>query len=184
LQDGRQVLIKHSSSQTKAATSRSAISTKKISCTTKREVEAMNIQPINNLLDRLDYVKQSKPDHWRAKCPIHQSDKSKSRSLSIVETESGSTLIHCFAGCAYDAVLDAIGLQPSDLFPKDEYIAGTKHLKKPAGKTYRRVIEDARGAATIVEVGARMLSRGETLDADDLIVLAGASEDLRGMLDV
>ena len=93
-------------------------------------------------------------------------------------------MIHCFAGCAYDAVLDAIGLQPSDLFPKDEYIAGTKHLKKPAGKTYRRVIEDARGAATIVEVGARMLSRGETLDADDLIVLAGASEDLRGMLDV
>ena len=38
--------------------------------------------------------------------------------------------------------------------------------------------------ATIVEVGARMLSRGETLDADDLITLAGASEDLRGMLDV
>ena len=59
-----------------------------------------------------------------------------------------------------------------------------KHIKTPAGKSYRRVIEDARGAATIVEVGARMLSRGETLDADDLITLAGASEDLRGMLDV
>ena len=144
----------------------------------------MNIQPISNLLDRLEYVKQSKPDHWRAKCPVHQGEKSKSRSLSIVETESGSALIHCFAGCAYDSVLDAIGLQPSDLFPKDEYIAGTKYIKKSAGKSYRRVIEDARGAATIVEVGARMLSRGETLDADDLVLLAGVSEDLRGMLDV
>ena len=51
-------------------------------------------------------------------------------------------------------------------------------------KSYRRVIENARGAATIVEVGARMMSRGETLDADDLITLAGASEDLREMLDV
>jgi hypothetical protein len=29
-----------------------------------------------------------------------------------------------------------------------------------------------------------MMSRGEPLDADDLIVLAGASEDLREMLDV
>jgi hypothetical protein len=29
-----------------------------------------------------------------------------------------------------------------------------------------------------------MLSQGEALDSDDLIVLAGASEDLRGMLDV
>jgi hypothetical protein len=29
-----------------------------------------------------------------------------------------------------------------------------------------------------------MLSRDETLDADDLILLAGASADLRGMLDV
>ena len=48
---------------------------------------------------------------------------------SIVETESGSALIHCFAGCTYDAVLDAIGLQPSDLFPTYEYIAGTKYLK-------------------------------------------------------
>jgi len=144
----------------------------------------MNIQPINNLLDRLEYVKQSKPDHWRAKCPIHQKEQSKSRSLSIVETESGSALIHCFAGCAYDTVLGAIGLQPSDLFPKDDYIERAKSSQKPAGKSYRRVIEDARGAATIVEVGARMLSRGETLDADDLITLAGASADLRGMLDV
>ena len=144
----------------------------------------MNIQPITSLLDRLEYVKQFKPDHWRAKCPIHQSEKSKSRSLSIVETESGSTLIHCFAGCAYDAVLDAIGLQPSDLFPKDEWIKQTKYAQKPASKSYRYVIEGARGAATLVEVGARMLSRGETLDADDLVLLAGASADLRGMLDV
>ena len=144
----------------------------------------MNIQPITSLLDRLEYVKQSKPDHWRAKCPIHQSEKSKSRSLSIVETESGSALIHCFAGCAYDAVLDAIGLQPSDLFPKDEWIKQAKYAQKPASKSYRCVIEGARGATTLVEVGARMLSRGETLDADDLVLLAGASADLRGMLDV
>jgi hypothetical protein len=55
---------------------------------------------------------------------------------------------------------------------------------RPASKSYRYVIEGARGAATLVEVGARMLSRGETLDADDLVLLAGASADLRGMLDV
>ena len=93
-------------------------------------------------------------------------------------------MIHCFADCAYDAVLNAIGLQPSDLYPKVEWIQETKYIRKPSSKSYRRVIENARGAATIVEVGARMMSRGETLDADDLITLAGASEDLRRMLDV
>ena len=144
--------------------------------------QVVNIQAINNLLDRLEYVKQSKPDHWRAKCPIHQKEQSKSRSLSIVETESGSALIHCFAGCAYDAVLGVIGLQPRDLFPKDEYIESTKYIKKPSGKSYRRVIEDARGAAIIVELGARMLSRGEPLDANELTVIAGASADLRRIL--
>jgi len=144
----------------------------------------MNIQPVINLLDRLEHVRQSKPDHWRARCPAHQSDKSRSRTLSICESDTGGVLIHCFAGCAYDAVLDAVGLQPSDLYPKDESIERTRHAQKPAGKSYRPIIQAAQRAATIVEVGARMLSRGEPLDSDDLIVLAGASEDLRRMLDV
>ena len=141
-------------------------------------------QPIDQLLSRLELVRQVKPDHWRAKCPVHQRENSRNRTLSIVETESSSVLIHCFADCAYDAVLNAIGLQPSDLYPKDEWIQEAKYIRKPSSKSYRRVIENARGAATIVEVGARMMSRGETLDADDLTTLAGASEDLRRMLDV
>jgi hypothetical protein len=70
------------------------------------------------------------------------------------------------------------------MYPKDESIERIRHARVPAGQSYRRVIETARSAATIVEVGARMLSQGEALDRDDLIVLAGASEDLRGMLDV
>ena len=144
----------------------------------------MNIQPVMNLLERLEHVRQSKPDHWRARCPVHQSDKSKSRTLSICESDTGGVLIHCFAGCAYDAVLDAVGLQPSDMYPKDESIERIRHARVPAGQSYRRVIETARSAATIVEVGARMLSQGEALDSDDLVTLAGASEDLRGMLDV
>ena len=144
----------------------------------------MNIQPVMNLLERLEHVRQSKPDHWRARCPVHQSDKSRSRTLSICESDTGGVLIHCFAGCAYDGVLAAVGLQPSDMYPKDESIERIRHAQRPVGKSYRRVIETARSAATIVEVGARMLSQGEALDRDDLIVLAGASEDLRGMLDV
>ena len=78
-----------------------------------------------------------------------------------------------------------MNIQPiTSLLDRLEYVKQTKYAQKPASKSYRYVIEGARGAATLVEVGARMLSRGETLDADDLILLAGASADLRGMLDV
>ena len=55
---------------------------------------------------------------------------------------------------------------------------------KPTHAQLRTVVENARGAATIVEVGARMLSVGEILDQMDLTTLAGASSDLQEMLNV
>ena len=43
-------------------------------------------QPIDQLLSRLELVRQVKPDHWRAKCPVHQRENSRNRTLSIVGT--------------------------------------------------------------------------------------------------
>lgn len=66
------------------------------------------------LLDRLERVKQTGADRWRARCPAHDG---KSLTLSIRETDDGRVLAHCFGGCHITDVLAAVGLTVSELFP-------------------------------------------------------------------
>ena len=69
---------------------------------------------VDNLLSRLDRVKQTKPDSWMACCPAHAD---RSASLSIRETDDERILVHCFAGCSVHEVIDAAGLSIDELFP-------------------------------------------------------------------
>ena len=68
------------------------------------------------LLSRLEKVKETRPGRWLACCPAHED---KSPSLSIRELEDGRVLVHDFAGCEVGAVLDALGLKMTDLFPEE-----------------------------------------------------------------
>ena len=87
--------------------------------------------PVENVLGRLDGVIPRGPDRWFARCPSHDD-----RSPSLAITNTGPTvLLHCFAGCSAEAVLDAIGLQFSDLYPPD--IAGRRAFTASTGKSYR-----------------------------------------------
>jgi hypothetical protein len=63
------------------------------------------------LLDRLDGVRPKGPDSWMARCPAHD-DRNPSLSVSV---KDGRVLVHCFAGCHPDAVLEAVGLTWKDL---------------------------------------------------------------------
>jgi hypothetical protein len=67
------------------------------------------------LLDRLERVKQTAPDKWQARCPSHDD---KSPSLSVRETEDGTVLVKCWAGCGAADVMGAVGLELRDLFPE------------------------------------------------------------------
>ncbi|HUZ45211.1 MAG TPA: hypothetical protein VMW54_01100 [Terriglobia bacterium] len=51
---------------------------------------------------------------WKCYCPAHAD---KNPSLWVSEKPSGQILIHCFAGCPVEAVLDVLNLSKSDLFP-------------------------------------------------------------------
>ncbi len=64
------------------------------------------------LLERLEAVTQTKPDTWRARCPSHEG-RSRSLSLKLVDDR---LLIHCFAGCFPNEIVNAAGLTISDLF--------------------------------------------------------------------
>ena len=85
------------------------------------------VEPVNNILERLDLVKESNNGKWRAKCPSHSSDTSRKRTLSVGAADSGAVLLNCFAGCSAEQIVNAVGLELKDLFPRDDYIKNHNH---------------------------------------------------------
>lgn len=79
---------------------------------------------VENLLARLGKVRQVGPGRWTAICPAHED---RSPSLSIREMSDGRALVHCFTGCAVNAILTAVGLTFSELYPE-----------KPLGAPYTK----------------------------------------------
>jgi len=69
----------------------------------------------DKVINGLEGVKVSGNGRWIAKCPAHDD---RSPSLSIRAVDDGRILIHCFAGCSVQDVLQAVGLDFSDLFDK------------------------------------------------------------------
>jgi len=67
------------------------------------------------LLSRLDLVRKTGNGRWVCRCPAHDD---RGPSLSVRELDDGRVLLHCFAGCDVQSVLDAIGLTFEDLFPE------------------------------------------------------------------
>ena len=51
---------------------------------------------------------------WSARCPAHDD---RNPSLSISEGSEGQALVHCHAGCGFDDIVEAIGLQTNEMFP-------------------------------------------------------------------
>ena len=70
---------------------------------------------VDRILPGLRGVKSTGRDRWVACCPAHE-DRSPSMTLRVVP--DGRVLMHCFAGCGTDAILGALGLTFSDLFPE------------------------------------------------------------------
>ena len=65
------------------------------------------------ILTRLDGVFATS-NGWQARCPAHDDSKA---SLSIAE-DDGKLLLYCHARCATTDVVQAMGLQMRDLFPR------------------------------------------------------------------
>lgn len=69
--------------------------------------------PADIVLPRLRGVTGNGPS-WSARCPAHADTRP---SLSLTETGDGTLLVNCFAGCTPEAVMKAIGLDLSFLYP-------------------------------------------------------------------
>ena len=112
---------------------------------------------------------------------------SRGPSLSITEAGDGRLLVHCFAGCAPLAVLDAIGLDFAALFPerdRDDVGRRTGWRSAPASDARQRteaipprtaliaIHADATEAAVIIADVAEGRRTAESARAD-LWTLAG-----------
>ena len=79
-----------------------------------------------NILSHFQIVKRY-GDRVQAKCPAHDD---KQASLTITKGKK-CTLLHCHAGCSYEAIIQSIGLKKQDLFYED----------KPSNSNWRTYIE-------------------------------------------
>ena len=80
----------------------------------------MRAEYLNILLSRLSGVKEVRPGQYIARCPAHD-DQHPSLSIKVTDDR---ILLHCFAGCKYEEILRALGLQKeaSPNEPEDVYI--------------------------------------------------------------
>ncbi len=82
-----------------------------------------------NIYEFLGYFKssyKSGKDEYQCLCPAHDD---KTASLGIKELPDGRILIHCFAGCGANDILQSIGLKFDDIIPKR--LGDFKPVSKP-----------------------------------------------------
>jgi putative DNA primase/helicase len=63
-----------------------------------------------DLAARLKGKRSSGGKGWTARCPAHDDRRA---SLSIAEGEAGALLLHCHAGCTFERILKAAGVEPA-----------------------------------------------------------------------
>lgn len=75
------------------------------------------LTPLNRLLERLENVRVAGKG-YRADCPNGHRSRG---ALAVGESETGSVLLHCHAGCAVIEVIHGAGLEMKDLFPMQDH---------------------------------------------------------------
>ncbi len=94
--------------------------------------------PVSLVLSRLrerGHEPRESGDRWSCKCPAHEGKGT--ASLSVTRGDNGGALLHCFAGCATDGIVAALGLQTRDLFAASDDSSQVRqnHTGRRADKT-------------------------------------------------
>jgi hypothetical protein len=122
------------------------------------------------LLLRLEGVRRTGPHRWLARCPAHDD---KHPSLAIRELADGRVLLHCFADCAANDVLDAVGLEFSALFPDGPIDHSLRRERRPfPAEDVLRALGFEALLAAITAARVAYGIDGVTLDEVDRLILA------------
>lgn len=142
------------------------------------------VMSAEGLLARLERVTQCASDRWRATCPAHES-RNGSQTLSVRELPDGTLLIKCFAGCEITAVLSAVGLELSDLFPC-QHRAPIQGRPSQRPRHYHMVREALTALAhdsMVVVIAAEQLAGGVPLNGADMEILWRAAARIRSIME-
>ncbi len=131
--------------------------------------------PVDAILARLDGVRKRGPDQWSARCPAHDD---RAPSLSIRELSDGRVLLHDFGGCDVEAIVGAVGLTLTDLFPPKPVAPGCGAAPERRRRllTAGQALELLEREATVIAVAGVNVGHGiEFSDADRERVLLAAA---------
>lgn len=132
------------------------------------------------LLSRLEYVQRSGKG-WRCACPACGG---RSRKLSISEADEGRLLVHCFGGCDVLSVVQAAGLELTDLFPErlsiDTPDDRKRRLRLAREYQWGAALESLDLESTIVLLAAQQLQEGEPLSDEDALRFLQAIKRIDG----
>ncbi len=145
---------------------------------------SVRTNPVDLLLRRLDGVRQY-GDAWRADCPTGHRTRG---TLRIATGDDGRVLLHCHAGCDAATVAEGAGLRLSDL-----YVQPVTRMTDAERRRARQRAREADWAAalgvlaaeaTVIEVAAAMIERGDTLAAADIDRVRTASRRIHAAQEV
>jgi len=134
----------------------------------------MNVEKI---LSQLDKVKRTGPGKYMACCPVLAHD-DRSPSLSIRETDDGTILLKCFAGCGAVEIVEAIGLKMTDLFPPR--LPDGKHAHKPKAPriSWAEMFDAIETDLLALSIAWADFARGEQLSPENAAFLSSRADHL------
>ena len=123
------------------------------------------------LLARLDGVRRTGPGRWLAKCPTHAD---RSPSLAVRECDDARVLVHCFASCDVESILDAVRLTFAALYPERALDHHIKRERRPFSAD--DVLACLATEALIVAIAASHIVQGKPIsDTDKSRIIVAAS---------
>jgi hypothetical protein len=142
---------------------------------------------IDDLLARLDGVVGRHPQ-FSARCPAHDD---KAPSLSIKDA-GDRILLHCFAACYPESILDALGLRWADVCSSDRWqhakVAMGAHVRweldREAVKRKLRLGFDPDQERMVLKIVAADIRAGKSISAEDKARFALAEERLAALEEV
>jgi hypothetical protein len=127
---------------------------------------------INDFLGYFEKSYRSGKDEYQCLCPAHND---KTASLSIKNLPDERILIHCFAGCAANDILGAVGLTFDDIVPKR--LGDFKPVSKPFNPY--AVLKAISNETLLVALAGLEVANGKTLPQEDKDRLMMAVNRLR-----
>jgi hypothetical protein len=128
------------------------------------------------LLSRLEKVK-GRNGNFTACCPAHSD---RNPSMAIRE-QDGKVILHCFAGCEVAAIVAAVGMDMTDLFPprQVDYAKSQPKVRFFASDLLKLIQFETQ----VVMVAAYAMAKGEPLPETDKARLKLAYERINDALE-